>query len=171
MSVRGPRERVLEAVTRGMQLVANLEVAKEVVQQAKHAEDALRLADHSKEVIAAAEEQRHQRQLAAEAEYWAKLAEIRAPLDLAQAQFDRAAEGLQHIRDTALAQAQEAAQAVIREAQREQANQAAAARAEVHTAQQQVKDLEAGLDRYARQVEKELGINLRELLKVAGESA
>lgn len=169
MTTRSPRERVMEAVTKGLELVAELNDAKAKVTMAKTDEDEVRLADRTKEIADAANARLLEQEQAAKTAFDAGVAEARKPLDLAQTRFDQAYAGLCQRRDREIAQASQKAAEIIQSAQQAQATKAAIAKAGVHTAQQEVNNQEAGLDRYARQVEQQLGVNLKQLLAIAKE--
>ena len=169
MTTRSPRERVMEAVTKGLELVAELNDAKAKVTMAKTDEDEVRMADRTKEIADAANARLLEQERTAKANFDAKAAEVRKPLDAAQARFEQAYAELCQQRDREIAQASQRAAEIIQSAQQAQVTKAAIAKAGVHTAQQEVNNLEAGIDRYARQVEQQLGVNLKQLLALARE--
>mgnify|MGYP001619168731 FL=1 len=166
---RTPRERVMEAVTRGLEIVATLNEARASLGLAKRDEDAVRAADRTKEIGAAATARQLSLQQAAQAECQEQVAEARKPLDEAQAVFDRMTQMFTANRDRLQQEAKAEAEAAILDAKREQETKAAIARAGVHTAQQVVNNLEADIDKYARQVHERLGIDLKQLLAIARE--
>lgn len=169
MTTKTAKERVLEAVTKGLELVSALNQGKLELLKAKQAEDEVRLADRTKEIAEQVGAVQATVGQDAEAELQDALASARKPLEVAQARFDRAAAAAREVRDRVQAGAKAQAEGIILKAQQEQETRSVIARAGVHTAQQEVANMEAGIDRYARQVEQQLGINLKQLLSIARE--
>ena len=159
----------MEAVAKGLAMVAELNEAKAKLLLTKREQDAVRLADPTKQVTADANAKMTALAQETELAFTGAMAEARLPLEEAQRRFDVASSALHQERLRRLTDAQAAAEATILEAKREQETKNAIAGAEVHTVQQEVMGHEASIDRYTRQVEQQLGINLKQMLSIAKE--
>ena len=162
-----PRDKVMAAVSKGLELVTSANVARLELLRAKQVEDEVRLSDPTKQIAETANNSVADCRKAADEQYGVQVAEAGKPLAEAQAVCNRLTGEARARRDAEVSQAEGEAAKIVREAQREQETKAAIARAGVHTCQQNIAAIEANIDRYAREVEKQLGVNLKQLLAIA----
>ena len=161
-------ERVLEAVTKGLEIIELMNQARATLLVKKRGEDEVRGTNEVPRVEKDGTSLLQRTAEAAEATFSEAVEIARKPLNEAQAVFDRTVAELAVKRDMTIRQVVEGCKVELAAARHKQELREATARAEVHTASQNLAALEQTRDSYRRQVQQQLGIDLNALLPPGG---
>ena len=168
MATQTGSERVKEAMDKAGDILGGLVDTKEVVVKARAAYQLVRDADQT--VVMEADREAK----VAEFTDAARQAEVNTVeaaskvLDTAQASYNRKATEAHNKCNDVIDKATDDLDQAIDKAKQEQAVKDAAAKSEIHTAQQQVAKIEADFESYRKQVLAQLGIDLGGLINVSG---
>jgi hypothetical protein len=157
-------DRVLQAITRDGELIAQREQAKADLMQAKQAEDAVRKDTAHAAAITKAKKEAGDAIARAQIVHEAAIAKARVPLDSATKVFEQArveTEGaFNKAKDDANSKADAKAAAENKQAELD----AATARATVHRAEQEVNALQQTIDQHRRGMQDKLGLDMSKMI-------
>jgi hypothetical protein len=157
----------MEAVAKALELTALRAKAQSQIGIAKLVEDDVRLNNPLPALEIATTAQVAETRQVAEAAFTKAEAEARAPLDLATAKYQQAVGLAATKKAAAIQQAEQQKTDKVAAERRVQELRAATAKAEIHTAQQNVVNIQTTMDNYFRQVKQQLGIDLAVLTNVS----
>ena len=158
------QERVLQAVTRAYELMAEHHIAVSAIQTAKQAEDGVRAGVEMKAVEKEAASVRDATIAQLEAECQKEMQKIEAVFQAAKHTFDVAASQFNQTKFTGTAVAKEKYAKVTGQAEQKQKMEMATAHAAVYRAEREAVALQATIDQHKKQVQEAIGIDLSQLV-------
>ena len=163
-----PRERLREATDKGFEFLEQLEAANAVIKKAKLAEDDIRNGFQLGEMEANAAEDIEDKTKSAQHVYDATVAEARKPLARAERLFESKRGPAETRFDAAIHVANEDWEKKMAKYAAAYEVKAAEAKIAIHTARQEAAIVQTSIDRHCKQVESQLGIDLKAYLQAVG---
>jgi ribosomal protein L7/L12 len=158
----------MEAVGKALGIIAEIAEARTKISAAKLVEDEVRVNNPLPALEISTTTQVEEARKAAEAAWVVTEAKARVPFDRATSIYQQQVAEAHAKKNAAIQQAEEKKVATLAAERNAQELRLATAKADIHTANQNVVTIQSSRDRYYQQVKQQLGIDLAALTRTSG---